>query len=108
MKKSIIVVCMLVGYYTNAQPLTVEKIMQDPKWIGNSPSNAFWAPDSKTVYFNWNPQKNISDSVYAYSLSGGTPQKTYIFELQKINAINAAVYNNAQSQYVYVYRGDIY
>jgi len=108
MKKSIIVVFILVGYFTNAQPLTVEKIMQDPKWIGNSPSNAFWGPDSKTVYFNWNPQKNIFDSVYVYPLSGGAPQKTNIFELQKINSINAAVYNNLQTQYVYVYRGDIY
>ncbi len=108
MKKSISIAFILVGYFTNAQPLTVEKIMQDPKWIGNSPSNAFWGPDSKTVYFNWNPQKNISDSVYAYSVSGGTPQKTNIFELQKINSINTAVYNNAQTQYVYVYRGDIY
>jgi dipeptidyl aminopeptidase/acylaminoacyl peptidase len=108
MKKSIIVAFILVGYFTNAQPLTVEKIMQDPKWIGNSPSNAFWGPDSKTVYFNWNPQKNISDSVYVYPLSGGAPQKTNIFELQKINSINAAVYNNLQTQYVYVYKGDIY
>ena len=54
------------------------------------------------------PQKNISDSTYAYSLSGGAPQKTNIFELQKINSINTAVYNNAQTQYVYTYRGDIY
>ena len=108
MKKSIILLFTLIGYFTNAQSLSVEKIMQDPKWIGNSPSNAFWGPDSKTVYFNWNPQKNISDSVYAYSLTGGAPQKTNILEVQKINSINAAVYNNAQTQYVYVYRGDIY
>lgn len=51
--------------------LTVEKIMRDPKtWLGTSPSNIFWSNDSKTIYFDWNPDKNLSDSVYSYSLSG--------------------------------------
>ncbi|MDD2794127.1 MAG: hypothetical protein PHD73_13180 [Sediminibacterium sp.] len=58
----------MTAFYGHAQTLTVDKIMQDPKWIGTSPGNAFWGPDSKTVYFNWNPQNNVADSVYAFSI----------------------------------------
>lgn len=65
---------LLYTNYLQAQslaPLTVEKIMRDPKmWIGTSPSDITWGDDSKTVYFNWNPDKNPSDSLYAYSLAG--------------------------------------
>jgi len=64
--KLAVILCLIV-FQANAQQLTVEKIMQDPKWMGCSPANAFWGIDGKTVYFNWNPEKNVSDSVYAFS-----------------------------------------
>ena len=31
--------------------LTVEKIMQDPKWIGTAPSREYWSEDGKWIYF---------------------------------------------------------
>ncbi len=82
--------------------------MKDPKWIGVSPSNIFWSQDSKSVFFNWNPQNNVSDSVYSFSIGGNEPQKAGYFEAQKVNAINNAVYNNTYTQMVYAYRGDLY
>jgi len=91
-----------------AQSLTVEKIMKDPKWIGTSPSNLVWSQDSKTVYFNWNPQGNISDSVYAVAVSGGEPRKTTYAESQKTNALSNAVYNSSYTLMTYAYRGDLY
>ena len=42
--------------------LSVAKIMRDPKWIGTSPSDPFWAEDGR-LYFYWNPEKAISDSL---------------------------------------------
>ncbi len=32
--------------------LTVDTIMQDPKWMGTSPTNVFWSEDGAWVYFN--------------------------------------------------------
>ncbi len=52
--------------------------MQDPKWIGTSPSDIFWSYDSKSIYFKWNPEKNISDSFYNYSLEQNTNFKIII------------------------------
>lgn len=49
-------------------PLTVEKIMRDPKWMGVAPTNPFWSEDGSKVYFSWNPDKATSDSLYVYDV----------------------------------------
>ena len=36
--------------------LTVEEIMQSQsKFVGTPPSRVSWSKDSKTIFFNWNP-----------------------------------------------------
>src|SRR5699024_12192507 len=55
--------------------LTIEKIMSDPKWIGSSPSGVFWSSDAENIYFNWNPDREESDSLYTVSLSDPEPKK---------------------------------
>jgi len=101
-------ILLFASFFARAQTLTVEKIMKDPKWIGSSPSNVFWSPDSKSVFFNWNPENKISDSVYSFSIGGTEPQKTGYSEAQKMNALDNAVYNSSYTQMVYTYRGDLY
>ena len=32
-------------------PLTLERIMADPDWIGNPPEDAYWADDGRSVYY---------------------------------------------------------
>jgi hypothetical protein len=71
--KSILTLLLLCPTLLQAQKLSklsVEKIMRDPKmWIGTSPSNISWSEDSQTIYFDWNPDKNLADSLYAYKLA---------------------------------------
>lgn len=65
--------------------------MRDPKWIGVSPSNISWSDDSKTVYFNWNPDKNKADSLYAVTVGGTQTEKvnsTARRALVKLSTIN--------------------
>lgn len=108
MKLKLLPLLLFISTVTFSQSLTVEKIMRDPKWIGTSPSNVSWSADSKTIYFSWNPENKISDSVYAFPLGGSEPQKANYLETQKLNAINNGVYNNSYTQMVYTYRGDLY
>jgi Tol biopolymer transport system component len=108
MKIRLLVSLLFASVLSYAQTLTVEKIMRDPKWIGTSPTNPSWSADSKTVFFNWNPQNNIADSVYKFSIGSTEPQKAGYLEVQKNNAMGNAVYNSNYSQMVYVYRGDLY
>jgi dipeptidyl aminopeptidase/acylaminoacyl peptidase len=108
MKINFLFILILCSSLSFSQTLTVEKIMKDPKWIGASPSNIFWSQDSRSVFFNWNPQNNVSDSVYSFSIGGTDPQKTGFIESQKMNALNNAVYNSSYTQMVYAYRGDLF
>lgn len=89
-------------------PLTVEKIMRDPKkWIGTSPTDITWSDDSKTIYFNWNPDKNPSDSLYSYSITSQKTNKVTLAERKKMPGRNG-VYNRAHSVRAYEKNGDIF
>ncbi len=108
MRKILVLLFITSSLQVFAQPLTVDHIMRDPKWMGTSPSNAFWSNDSKTVYFYWNPQKNISDSLYAFSINGTAPEKANNSIIERNSALNNAISNLAGTQMVYAFRGDIY
>ena len=89
-------------------PLTVEKIMRDPKWIGTSPANVSWSHDSKYIYFNWNPEKAATDSLYYMSKENPVPQKTSYQQRQSILRTRDITYNSNRSSYVYDKDGDIF
>ena len=102
---------MLISFQNFAQQLgklTVEKIMRDPNWIGTSPSNVQSTDNGKYVYFNWNPQKNLSDSVYYITLGNKTPIKATPAETQAFRSIGNYVYNASRSAYVFTKEGDIF
>jgi Dipeptidyl peptidase IV (DPP IV) N-terminal region. len=82
--------------------------MRDPKWIGSSPSNPYWSADSKYLLFSWNPDNQVSDSVYFITPTNLTPQKTTHEFREKILRENSIRYNAKRTHYVYAERGDIY
>src|SRR6187402_2365143 len=88
--------------------LTVEKIMRDPNWIGTSPSNIQWSNDGKNIYFNWNPEKALADSLYYITLTNKNPAKATPAEIRDIRATGNYVYNNSRSAYVRAKDGDIF
>jgi dipeptidyl aminopeptidase/acylaminoacyl peptidase len=92
----------------NPGQLTVEKIMRDPKWIGTSPSNPFWSNDGSTLYFQWNPDTTIADSLYYITLTNHTPVKVTVAEKQDLNAQSNFTYNLARTSYTYSKDGDIF
>ncbi|HVX51988.1 MAG TPA: prolyl oligopeptidase family serine peptidase [Chitinophagaceae bacterium] len=108
MQKILFFLLCCIALNAGAQQLTVEKIMQDTKWIGTSPASPFWGYDSKTVYFKWNPEKALADSNYAYKLNSSGPVKWGYAAAQMAAAINSGVYNKNRSLLVYDMRGDIY
>ena len=88
--------------------LTVEKIMRDPKWIGTSPANLSWSFDSKYIYFNWNPEKALTDSLYYISKENLIPQKTSYQQRQEMPDTRNIVYNSSRTSFVYDGDGDIF
>lgn len=76
MKKTLLTLTFLALIFKVSAQLSVEQIMQDPKFtVGSLPSNIFWSEDSKTIYFNWNPDKNKADSLYGASVVDKKPFK---------------------------------
>ncbi len=65
--------------HAQTSDLSVEKIMKDPKWMGNFPSAVHWGIHSENIYFDYNPEGNDSDSLYKININN--PEK-----IQKVTA----------------------
>lgn len=103
--KKIVFLFLCAPVYLFAQQLdslSVEKIMRDPEWIGTSPSNVFWRPDSQKIYFQWNPEQADSDSLYAISSEEKSPKKVKPQERLKAEAQRSGTWNADHTKKLYV------
>jgi len=94
----------------NAQdlaPLTVQKIMRDPKWMGTSPDNYRWSADSKTVYFNWNPENKDKIQPYKVNIASQKATKADSTEIED-SAVISYVYNKDKSLGLLEKGGDVF
>lgn len=84
MLKKIILLQSLFWIFSLAQaqtPLSVDYIMRNPKWMGTFPSAHFWSSTSKQIYFNYNPEQNLADSLYKIdAVAGAKPTKVSVQE----------------------------
>ncbi len=87
--------------------LTIEKIMQDPKWIGTSPSSIRWSENSENIYFNWNPENFRSDSLYKIGLNNLAPLQVSNEE-RRLLPSRSGSYNKDRSIKVFAKNGDLY
>jgi dipeptidyl aminopeptidase/acylaminoacyl peptidase len=105
--KKLIFLLLAVPFFSNAQ-LTVEKIMQDPKWIGTSPSEIFWNYDSRSIYFKWNPDKNISDSFYTYEVAKDKIVNSTFIDAAFAEDISNGKYNASKTKITFINNKDVY
>jgi len=91
-------------------PLSVDKIMRDPKWIGSSPGSIHWDKDSKKIYFQWNPDKAPADSTYQFQIGDKASEIKKLSIKQSIRLVteDALIYNTDRTEFVYSLNGDIY
>jgi dipeptidyl aminopeptidase/acylaminoacyl peptidase len=108
MRKHFLLLLFIAQHVIAQQPLTIQKIMQDAKWIGTSPSDVFWSYNSDALYFKWNPEKAISDSAYIFKLNAKEPEKISYKDAALAKAINNGNYNQLHTKIVYTYQGDAY
>ncbi|WP_165585826.1 S9 family peptidase [Pedobacter nototheniae] len=110
MKKYLLFLLLCSGEYAFAQqiaPLTVDKIMRDPKWMGVAPSNYRWTADSKTLYFNWNPENKAKEELFKVSATSTKPIKAVDKEDEKLLSLNY-IYNKGNTMGLVEKSGDIY
>lgn len=87
--------------------LTIDTIMQDPKWMGVSPNGVFWSEDGEWVYFNWQREGDKDDSLYVVRASGGTPRRVSIEERKAMPA-RFGFSTKDYGRKVYVKSGDVF
>lgn len=92
----------------NKSTLTIEKIMQDPaKWIGTSPDGIYWGENSKTVYFDWNPDQDTLSALYSFDLKSKEISKVSVENKLKLPS-QRGNYNRDRSKKVYIRNGNIF
>lgn len=103
------IVAFLASLTTVAQSdLSVQKIMQDPNWMGTFPSDVEWNEQSNVIYFDYNPEQNVSDSLYKISLKNTSEfQKVSLDEI-KTRVSSNGDYNDKRTAKLFVKSGDLY
>lgn len=110
MKKVFFLVLLFAASGLQAQqltPLSVEKIMRDPKWMGISPSNVQWSPDSRQVYFNWNPEVKDRDQLFSSSPQQPKPRAVAAADQKLLNRANLT-YSKNRTKALFERNGDLY
>jgi hypothetical protein len=74
MKNIITALFLLFSSLIISQNLQLEEIMKGNEFIGHQPSNQRWSVDGKTIYFEWNPNNEISDKTYYWQKGFSQPK----------------------------------
>jgi Tol biopolymer transport system component/dienelactone hydrolase len=91
----------------NKSVLTIAQIMQGEKFIGYSPTNISWSDDSKTVYFDWNPDDELLRSKYKITVDN--PKNIEKVSIEELKAMShRGDWNKAYLQKIYSHNGDIF
>lgn len=111
MKKSILLIfLMLAGLqitFAQQSELSVDKIMQDPQWMGTFPDNIKWGAESENIYFDYNLQHEPSDSLYKINIHN--PEKIEkVSSKEKMGLVpKEGDLNNSRSKKIYLNKGKL-
>jgi len=102
----------LMSYFALAQKnnlseLTIKEIMQGDDFIGHLPSNVSWSEEKDVIYFDWNPDAALSDSLYGYQLKTDKISKID-FETEFALPASNAILNKEKSKKIYNKFGDVF
>jgi len=104
-----LIVAFLASFTVSAQSdLSVQKIMQDPNWMGTFPSNVEWNEQSNTIYFDYNPEQNVSDSLYKIRLQNPSEIEKVSLEEIKSKVSPYGDYNAKRTQKLFTKSGNLY
>ncbi len=96
-----------MSYAQKLEKLTVDKIMSDQSWIGNTPDNISWSEDSKKIYFDWNPDNLSRTPLYMITPTNLKPQK--VSETERPTGGSAGgVFNKKRTLKLTAKNGDIF
>tara|TARA_B100000678_G_scaffold153338_2_gene128107 strand:- start:2219 stop:4600 length:2382 start_codon:yes stop_codon:yes gene_type:complete len=88
--------------------LSVEKIMQDPKWMGTFPSGIHWGIESENIYFQYNLENDPEDSLYKINISNQS-KIIKVSQQEKENMIpRYGDYNDKRTEMLFTENGKLF
>jgi dipeptidyl aminopeptidase/acylaminoacyl peptidase len=88
--------------------LTLEKIMADPDWIGREPTSAYWADDSKSIYYQQKQQASPLSDLWGKSIDEkGNGSRIELSQLH-VHAYEKRILNNNKDRAAWVFEGNIF
>lgn len=97
----------LAGSLHAAPPLTLERIMSHPDWIGNPPENPYWADDGRAVFYERKRTGEDRRDLIRLDLATGESRIVPDAERGAVDVAGGEL-NRERTWKVYERRGDIY
>jgi dipeptidyl aminopeptidase/acylaminoacyl peptidase len=94
--------------YGQTSELTVQKVMQDPSWMGTFPSNISWGAHSENIYFRYNPENNPSDSLYRINIKNTDKIEKVSWQEEDQLLPRQGDFNKAQNKKVFTRNGALF
>ncbi|HEY9029954.1 MAG TPA: prolyl oligopeptidase family serine peptidase [Kangiella sp.] len=105
--KSVLGCALLLSASLQAEPLTLNKVMSDPDWIGNAPENVYWHADGQSIYYQQKIAGNKEKAWYQLDLATKQAQKLSDKELLERDGNNGVLSPNKTLK-AYNLNGDLY
>jgi dipeptidyl aminopeptidase/acylaminoacyl peptidase len=93
--------------FGQSSSLTIKQIMQGEQFVGSLPSSVYWGEHGEYIYFNWNPEGAMNDSLYRASTTDLTPKKVE-WALRQTLPARRGTYNKDKSLKLYARDGDLF
>ena len=90
-----------------AQPLTLERIMADPDWIGPPVEQAWWSWDGQRAYYALKRDGSSLRDLYVQELAGGDARLVDGASRAGIDAANP-VFDAQRTRMAFVRNGDVF
>lgn len=98
---SLLLSFLFLQLHAQQSELSVEKIMEDPEWMGTFPTNIKWNQNSSTIYFDYNKDADPADSLYRIKISQPKTIKKVSWTEEKEVNFPEGTYNKAKTKKVY-------
>jgi dipeptidyl aminopeptidase/acylaminoacyl peptidase len=90
-----------------AEPLTLERIMADPDWIGPPVERPFWSLDGGAVVYSLKRPGSPVRDLWRVAAGGGSPRRVAPAELSTLDAAQP-VFDRERRQAAFVRNGDVF
>src|SRR5690606_33556656 len=90
-----------------SQPLTLDRIMADPAWIGPPVERAWWSWDGSELYYPLRRGESRIEDLYAQPVAGGEPRRLDGAARAQVDA-HAPVADPQRTRLAFVRSGDVF